>query len=128
VHNGAVTFGPGMEWMIDPAVAESVGMLVTVQLAAPNAPVDVVLAIGVRGSLGPGDAAAELAALLDAHRFAEGAAFLRPGTPTNNTETDRADWTAKAAPVRPVTAAPFVPERSNATLVADALGLRSIPG
>ena len=128
VQNGTVTFGPGMEWMIDPAVAEACGMLVTVPLAVPNAPVEEVVAIGVRGSAGPQDAAAEIAALLEAHRFAEGAAFLTPGTPTNNTETDRAGWTAKAAPIRPITAVPFVPTDSNATMAVGAFGLSSVAG
>lgn len=126
VQNGTVTFGPGMEWMIDPTVAESVGMLVTVPLAVPNAAVDTVLAVGVRGSMGAQDAAAELAALLEAHRFAEGAAFLRPGTPTNNTETDRAGWTAKAPPIRPITTVPSVPADSNADVAVGALGLSSV--
>jgi hypothetical protein len=128
IHNGTVTFGPGMEWMIDPTVAESVGMLVTVPLAVPNAAVDVVLAVGVRGSQGPDDAAGELAALLEAHRFAEGSAFLRPGTPTNNTETDRTAWTAKAPPVPPVTTLSVAPADSAGAAATGALGLSGTAG
>ena len=80
-----------MDWLIDPDVARSVGMLVDITLPMPGAPVDQVVAIGVRASLDPAAGADELKRLLEAHRYAEGAEFAPPGTPTNNTETDRAD-------------------------------------
>ena len=85
---GQITLGPGMQWLIDPAEAERVGMLVNVPLAVPGGPVERVLAFGVRASLDPQESATELAALLEAHRYAEGAEFVAPGTPTNNTETE----------------------------------------
>ena len=50
-----------------------------VPLAQPGATVDRVFAFGVRASLDPGDGAAELSALLDAHRYATGAALRRAG-------------------------------------------------
>jgi hypothetical protein len=123
IHDGVVTLGPGMQWLIDPAVAESAGMLVTVPLAVPNAAVDAVYAFGVRASLAPADGAAELADLLRAHRYAEGAGFLRPGTPTNNTETDRSAWTAEAAPAPPPTWPGVDADGSAAARTRSAFGL-----
>ena len=43
------------------------------------------LVFGVRGTLATHRRPAALAALLDAHHYTDGLAFLRPGTPTNNT-------------------------------------------
>ena len=91
-------------------------MLVDVPLAEAGAPVDRVFAFGVRGSLDPAAAADELARLLEAHRYAEGAEFVPPGTPTNNTETDRAAWTSRRDPLAPMTRAyPPMPERDGGT-------------
>lgn len=123
IRNGTVTLGPGMEWMIDPAEAERVGMLVTVPLAAPNSRVERVFAIGVRASLGPDDSAIELASLLEAHRYAEGAEFVAPGTPTNNTESDRAAWTARSAPRPPPTRPVSLSPGTEALNAATALGV-----
>jgi hypothetical protein len=131
--DGQITLGPGMQWLVDPDEAERVGLLVTVPLAVPGGAVDRVLAFGVRGSLAPADAASELGALLQAHRYAEGASFVAPGTPTNNTETDRADWTARRTPAPPPTA-PSPPAAGSAADAAatawgiDAGGLATWPG
>jgi hypothetical protein len=119
--------GPGMDWLVDPAVARSVGMLVDVPLPTPGAPVDTVVAIGVCGSLDPADGATELGQLLEAHRYAEGAEFVAPGTPTNNTETDRTAWTAKRDPQPPMTSYfPPMPDRDGG-IAATALGVDSVP-
>jgi hypothetical protein len=90
--------GPGMEWMVDFDEAKKAGMALTVQLARPGA-VDRLLVMGIRSSPDPGAATAELDALLRAHRFADGLAFVPQGTPTNNTETDRTNWQSAPAPV-----------------------------
>ena len=124
VQQGKVVLGPGMAWLIDPAEAQRVGMLVDVTLAQPGAPVDQVFAVGVRGSLDPAGGAAELTRLLEAHRYATGAAFLTPGTPTNNTETDRSAWTRHPAPAPPPTrVVPSPPAGTNAQVTATAFGL-----
>lgn len=122
--DGRVTLGPGMQWMIDPVEAQRVGMLVEVPLTAPSTPVEQVFALGVRSSLDPADSAQELAQLLDAHRYAEGSAFVGAGTPTNNTESDRADWTSTAVPTPPPTTVSAAPAAGcDAALAAGALGL-----
>lgn len=118
-----ITLGPGMQWLVDPDQAKAVGMLVEVPLGAPGGPVDTVLAFGVRESQGPADSATELAALFDAHRYATGAAFVSPGTPTNNTETDRTAWTARTDPGPPPTTAAAAASGSAGSDLAAALGL-----
>lgn len=121
--NGDINLGAGMEWLADPDAARQAGMLVEVRLANPNAPVERVLAFGVRASLAPADAAAELADLLRAHRYTEGAAFVPVGTPTNNTETDRSDWSAAPVPLPPPTRPTDSDAAANASVAAAALGV-----
>ncbi|MDP9328285.1 MAG: hypothetical protein M3P10_08760, partial [Actinomycetota bacterium] len=122
-QGGRVTLGPGMEWLIDPDRAREVGMLVDVPLAEAGAPVDRVFAFGVRGSLDPADSADELTRLLQAHRYSVGAAFVPPGTPTNNTETDRAAWTRRRDPLPPPTVPSSAIEGADGAVAASALGL-----
>jgi hypothetical protein len=122
-QNG-VTLGPGMAWMADFAEAEKIGLALTVQLPSPGAAVDTLLALGVRSSLDPSAGAQELQQLLESHRFADGLAVLPQGTPTNNTETDRAAWTRRPDPMPPPTRANGTPaDGSNAAVLAQALGI-----
>jgi hypothetical protein len=83
-----------LKWTVDFADAENNGMAVTINLTKPDPPspvppagsgVDLIVVVGVNESLEPAKAAAQLRALLDAHHYTSGLAFLRPGTPTNNT-------------------------------------------
>ncbi|MCA8880540.1 MAG: hypothetical protein KDA73_11415 [Rhodobacteraceae bacterium] len=98
----------GMRWMIDFDRAEEVGMGLRMPLpAAPSPPaVDLLLVTGTAD----GDRSAELAQQLDAHRYADGLAFLAPGTPTNNTEAGRTPFQAPD----PGHAASFAAEWGNA--------------
>jgi hypothetical protein len=115
----------GAEWLADYEEAVRIGMAVTVVLQRPGAPVNQVFAFGVRRSLDPmRGAPAELADLFTAHRCTDGLAFVPQGTPTNNTETDRAGWQQRLAPAQPsrdLVAAP--PAGSNAAVLATALGI-----
>ena len=117
--------GAGMEWLVDFGAASDAGMAVTVQLAQAGVRVDRVLAFGVRGSLDPDLAGQELEALLTAHRFATGAAFLPQGTPTNNTESDRAAWQRHPDPQPPATRIAAAPPAADGNLprLAAALGV-----
>lgn len=113
----------GAEWLVDYEEAIRVGMAVTVPLPR-RGKVDRVFVYGVRHSLNPANAAAELASLFEAHRCTDGLAFVPQGTPSNNTESDRAGWQRRVeprAPKRDVTAAPN--ERSNGAVLAAAFGL-----
>ena len=113
----------GAEWLADYAEAERVGMAVTVPLPEPGAKVDRLFAYGVRRSLDPDATASEFEALLLDHRCSQGIAFVPQGTPTNNTETNRAGWQRTIEP-RPPTLSTAAPDpRSNAAVLAAALGL-----
>ncbi len=122
ISKGGMTLGPGMEWMADYEAARQIGLGVDVTLPVAGAPVDLLLAMGVRASRSPSDSIAELRSLLRAHRFSDGAAFVPPGTPTNNTESDRAGWTAHPAPVQPGTDTVTATPGSNADVLGGALG------
>jgi hypothetical protein len=114
----------GRAWLVDYDAAERIGMAVTVRLKRPGARVDRLLVFGVRVSLDPAAAAAGLGSLLDAHRCGEGLAFVPQGTPTNNTETDRAAWQRAIAPRAPARDPLPAPDASsNAAVLAAALGL-----
>ena len=88
----------GAEWLVDYEEAVRVGMAVTVPLPQRNAKkVDRLFVYGIRHSLSPTNAPAELASLFEAHRCTDGLAFVPQGTPTNNTESDRAGWQPQRA-------------------------------
>ncbi|MEO1091104.1 MAG: hypothetical protein AAFX81_10750 [Pseudomonadota bacterium] len=82
----------GMRWMIDFDSAEAVGMGLRLPLPKTTSPpaVDLLLVAGVA----EGDGSALLAQQFDAHRHADGLAFLAPGTPTNNTDAGRTPFQA----------------------------------
>ncbi|MEA2220879.1 MAG: hypothetical protein QOJ35_3505 [Solirubrobacteraceae bacterium] len=122
IQHGRVTLGDGMTWMVDPEEAKAAGMLVDVALPQARQTVDRVMAFGVRASLDPDAAAAELSELMRAHRYATGAAFVPQGTPTNNTESDRAAWTSRPAPSPPPTRVTGSFD-DNAGVLAGALGI-----
>lgn len=113
----------GAEWLGDYDEAERVGMAVTVPLPVPGAKVDRLIVYGVRRSLQPKDATAALAALFESHRCGNGLAFVPQGTPTNNTESDRAGWQRRTEPRAPSCDAAVVDPDSNAAILAGALGL-----
>jgi hypothetical protein len=113
----------GAEWLADYDEAERVGMALTVPLRRPRARVDRLVVYGVRRSLDPAAAAVELESLLLAHRCSQGIAFVPQGTPTNNTETDRAGWQRAIEPSEPTIGGTADP-KSNAQVLAAALGIR----
>ena len=85
---------PGMRWMVDFDAAEAAGMALRLRIAAPLAAsgLDTLLVFGVCASRPPDKTAAQFNRLLDAHHYTDGFAFLRPGTPTNNTEETRSGF------------------------------------
>jgi hypothetical protein len=115
----------GMRWMVDYDAAVSVGMAVTLTLQRAGQRIDRLIVIGVRSTLAPDAASAQLGQLLVAHRFSDGAAFVPQGTPTNNTESDRTGWMRSDA-VPPLALTPLaVDSGSNAGVLAAALGVPS---
>jgi hypothetical protein len=117
--------GGDIAWMVDYDKAEAAGLAVTLPLAVPGGRVDTLLVFGVRSSLAPDAAAAELSQLLLAHRFDDGFVLVGQGTPTNNTETDRSAWVAHPAPIQPPTRANAgsADAGSNGAVLAQALGI-----
>lgn len=112
----------GAEWMADYAEAERVGLALTLPLAQPGR-VDQLFVLGVRTSFDPASAARELDNLLLAHRCTDGLAFVPQGTPTNNTETDRAAWQQRVQPSPPPRDPIALAPDANATMLAQALGV-----
>jgi hypothetical protein len=88
----------GMRWMVDFDRAEELGMALRVPLSVPleSAAVDALVVVGVSDAA-PTEGAERLAALLDAHHYTDGLAFVGPGTPTNNTTEERAGFTSRDA-------------------------------
>ena len=116
----------GAEWLVDYEEAVRVGMAVTVPLPQPNEKVDRLFVYGIRHSLSPTSMPAELATLFEAHRCSDGLAFVPQGTPTNNTESDRAAWQRRIDPRPPADGVAAKPnEYSNSSILAAALGLEA---
>ena len=121
----------GLAWMFDYDRAVKAGMAITVPLTGAAAQaidtLPVLLVTGVDASLDPVDAAARLDRLLAAHARTGGLAFIPQGTPTNNTATVAAGWSAQERALEdlaereldPVAAVPG----DNAGRLASALGL-----
>ncbi|HEY5350764.1 MAG TPA: hypothetical protein VIJ64_13550, partial [Candidatus Lustribacter sp.] len=108
----------GLQWVIDFAAAEGIGLGVRVPVPAEGG-LDRVIAFGVRGSVAPDAGAARLADLFDAHHYTRGLSVVPQGTPTNNTSSARAGWSA-----RPGADAAFEYELRPASLQANSAGMR----
>jgi hypothetical protein len=123
---GLPPLDPGLAWLTDFGAAETAGMALRLPLPAGTTSIDRLVVFGLRVSLDPAASAQRLAGLLDAHHYTDGAAFVPAGTPTNNTPTDKSDWTS-----RPSAADAYEVERgtgqpdsdSNAATAAAALGV-----
>jgi len=80
----------GMEWMVDFEAAERAGM--ALRIPVPSGPLDSLVVFGVRGTADAAATGSALADLLDAHHYTDGLAFLRFGTPTNNSDDARSGY------------------------------------
>ncbi len=86
--------GDGLEvddavrWTIDFSKAIEVGMGFKMTLTPDDVRLgfDELIVVGVKGSLPAQETSAELARLFEEHHYGRGLAFVRQGTPTNNTE------------------------------------------
>jgi hypothetical protein len=120
----------GMKWMTDFSEAEAAGMALrmTIPPALLAAGLDSLLVFGVIRSLAVADTAGQLADLFDAHHYTDGLAFVRPGTPTNNTDDRRAGYDSSdpghaRSFTLEVEGTPVLDD-NNARRVGTALGLR----
>jgi hypothetical protein len=82
------TTGQSPSWLTDFDAAVGVGMGIVLPLPAAmvSGGIDRLLVYGVRASEGPAVSSRRLRELLDAHAYTQGLSYLRPGTPTNNTD------------------------------------------
>lgn len=123
-----------LRWLVDYAEAERVGMAVTVDLPKPGQTIRKLVVYGVRAALDPAQGAARLEQLVRSHRFTDGAEFVAQGTPTNNTDSARTDWSKRTPPGPPSLAgASSLAEGANGAVTARALGidpelLATLPG
>lgn len=124
----ALPIDPGMKWMFDFTEAEKAGMALrmTVPPDVLAAGIDTLVVFGVSKTATPADNAAQLANLFDAHAYTDGLAFLPFGTPTNNTDDQRAGYTPedadRTASFRNQTK-PSPEQAANANKLGAALGL-----
>jgi hypothetical protein len=118
-----------MRWMVDFDAAVAVGMAVTVDLPPQTNFVQDVMAVGL--PVDGADGAAAIAALIESHRLSDGAAFIPPGTPTNNLADSVSGYSITTVPPPGPVAAPA--EGSGAAVLAaawsiDPMALASIEG
>jgi hypothetical protein len=77
---------PHAGWLVDFEKAEAIGMGIRVSnLPSANLRIDQLLVYGVKAFLRPDQGKTRIEALLDAHHYTHGLAFVAQGTPTNNT-------------------------------------------
>jgi hypothetical protein len=74
-------------WALDFARSEEIGMALRLPLGPEDLArgFDRLIVLGVKSSLAPEQGSAQLTTLIDSHHYGRGFAFVRQGTPTNNT-------------------------------------------
>ncbi len=94
VSGDGLTIDADAAWTIDFNRAEQAGMAVRIPLTPDDIAqgFDRLLVVGVKASLSPADSAKRLESLIDAHHYTRGFAFVRQGTPTNNTSDERSGY------------------------------------
>jgi hypothetical protein len=112
-----------LKWMVDYDTAVEVGMAMTIPLPRPGQPIRRLLVYGVRAALDRTAGAARLERLIRSHRFTDGAEFLAQGTPTNNTDSVRTDWSLRTPPGPPSLTPAVLDTGANAAVTARAFGL-----
>jgi hypothetical protein len=77
----------GIAWTLDFDRAVAEGMAVTIDVSPEDLlrGFDELIVVGVKSSLTPQQSSLRLEKLLDAHHYTRGLAFVKQGTPTNNT-------------------------------------------
>ena len=116
----------GMKWVVDPAAADAVGLLVTVPLPPGTTQVDRLVVLGVAQSVDAPTAAGRLADLLAGHHYTRGLELLEVGTPTNNTTATRSGYARRDDPAASFAVERRTPDPADGTdgaLLARALGV-----
>jgi hypothetical protein len=126
----ALPLDEATRWLTDYDSAVAVGMGITIREADVAGGLaggfDQLIVIGVDGALPAADGALAVTDLIRTHLYTDGLGFLRPGTPTNNTEAARtgdpdpdAALTRELDPVNPA----VLEDRSSGRALERALGL-----
>jgi hypothetical protein len=118
-EDATLVLDEGMRWMVDFQAAVDVGMAVTVDLPPQTNFVQDVVAVGVPVENANG--AALVTSLIQSHRFSDGAAFIPPGTPTNNLADSASGYSVTAVPPPGPLVAPA--DGSVAAVLAAALSI-----
>lgn len=94
-REGLTVLGEGDEWLQDFDKAIKAGMGIKIKLNTEDTKFERVIVSGFRHDNDPLEPAKGLADLFDNHRYTEGFAFLKYGTPTNNTDKVSSGYSAR---------------------------------
>jgi len=111
---GSYKIDANIRWTLnfDRAVEVGMGIVVDMQDTEPVDGFDRVIVVGVKSSVSELDTSQLIEKLFDAHHYTRGAAILRQGTPTNNTEGHPTPY----PPVENAGELSFINERQRAPL------------
>ena len=120
----------GMRWMVDFAAAEEAGMALRIPLSAQIASAGVdVFVFGAATGASADQGAEQLSRQLDAQHYTDGLEFLRVGTPSSNTTSQRSGYGAddpgdeRSFRTESGAVDPTLDAHSNAQRLGAALGL-----
>ena len=121
----------GMRWMVDFEEAELAGMGLRIPLTAANlaGSIESLIVLGVASDATAAEGAKQLSEQLDAQHYTDGLEFLRFGTASNNTTSERSGYGAADAghersfATESGAVAVAVDDQSNAKRLGTALGL-----
>jgi len=108
----------GMRWMVDFDEAEEAGMGLRIPISAEilAAGIDSLFVLGAAAGSSANESARQLSEQLDAQHYTDGLEFLRFGTPSNNTSTERSGYSAED----PGHERSFAPDAGAAVVTLDA--------
>ncbi len=121
-YGDGFTIAKELQWTIDFDAARAVGMAFEMPIEPSEIQLgfDRLLVFGVKPSAAPDANATSLSELLDNHHYTRGLAFVKQGTPTNNTSGQPSGF----PPPDPNGAISFAVERNDQNLTADSDGVR----
>jgi hypothetical protein len=121
-YGDGFTIAKELQWTIDFDAAHAVGMAFEMPIEPSEIQLgfDRLLVFGVKPSASPDANATSLGELLDNHHYTRGLAFVKQGTPTNNTSGQLSGF----PPPDPNGAISFAVERTDQKLSADSDGVR----
>ena len=121
-YGDGFTIAKELQWTIDFDAAREVGMAFEMSIEPSEIQLgfDRLLVFGVKPSAAPDANATSLGELLDNHHYTRGLAFVKQGTPTNNTSGQPSGF----PPPDPNGAMSFAVERNDQNLTADCDGVR----